>query len=169
MSPSEKMLLTATVAKRARDAKDMLRKRGVDPTTPESRAQIEAAMLRQATAICHAAQVRHTDSDAPKVIKRALRKYWRGQESRKPRVRKPDPKRDFHAGYHQFHHEDGTPYGSFVVRWDDLHTCETHDGEETFPSGWYWAAEFPGCLPDGDPSGPFVSSTAAWRDAREND
>lgn len=29
-------------------------------------------------------------------------------------------------------------------------------------SGWYWQACFPGCLPDGDPFGPFDSALAAY-------
>lgn len=34
------------------------------------------------------------------------------------------------------------------------------DGEE----GWYWWACFPGCLPDGEPFGPFPSQGAALND-----
>jgi hypothetical protein len=29
------------------------------------------------------------------------------------------------------------------------------EGGETLPEGWYWWSCFPGCLPDGDPIGPF--------------
>lgn len=32
--------------------------------------------------------------------------------------------------------------------------------------GFYWQACFPGCLPDGEPMGPFRSEAAAVRDAR---
>lgn len=32
--------------------------------------------------------------------------------------------------------------------------------------GWYWQACLPGCLPDGDPVGPFASYAAALADAR---
>lgn len=35
--------------------------------------------------------------------------------------------------------------------------------------GWYWQACFPGCLPDGDPMGPFDSYAAALADARSYD
>lgn len=33
--------------------------------------------------------------------------------------------------------------------------------------GWYWWSCFPGCLPDGDPFGPFVTSDEALSDAQE--
>lgn len=35
------------------------------------------------------------------------------------------------------------------------------------PSGWYWRACFPGCLPDSDPVGPFDSEAEAIADAQE--
>lgn len=74
---------------------------------------------------------------------------------------------------HSFLTPDGSPYGSLETfrvtrqnrcgwgdngRWDDgsLIRC-----------GWYWQASFPGCLPDGDPMGPFRSESAAIRDAQE--
>lgn len=31
--------------------------------------------------------------------------------------------------------------------------------------GWYWQACFPGCLPDGEPSGPFKTEEEAMDDA----
>lgn len=57
--------------------------------------------------------------------------------------------------YHQFINEDGEPYGSFE-------TIETADGE------WFWQACFPGCLPDGDPVGPFITEIDAIADAMNN-
>tara|TARA_Y100001951_G_scaffold74372_1_gene61348 strand:- start:167 stop:439 length:273 start_codon:yes stop_codon:yes gene_type:complete len=75
---------------------------------------------------------------------------------------------DGDAGYHQFHTEDGTPYGSFEVFWCDANG-EIIDGmaiEQTKP-GWYWWACSPGCTPDGEPNGPFGSSQAARADAEE--
>jgi hypothetical protein len=33
-------------------------------------------------------------------------------------------------------------------------------------AGWYWWACFPGCLPDGEPSGPFDTMQEAIDDAR---
>lgn len=33
--------------------------------------------------------------------------------------------------------------------------------------GWYWWPCFPGCLPNGEPSGPFASEEEALADARE--
>jgi hypothetical protein len=42
------------------------------------------------------------------------------------------------------------------------------DGEPLIP-GWYWQACFPGCLPDGEPIGPFASETEALADAQEDE
>lgn len=33
--------------------------------------------------------------------------------------------------------------------------------------GWFWQACFPGCLPDGEPVGPFATKQEAIEDARE--
>lgn len=33
--------------------------------------------------------------------------------------------------------------------------------------GWYWQACFPGCLPDGEASGPFATEAEALEDARD--
>jgi hypothetical protein len=72
---------------------------------------------------------------------------------------------DSHAGYHQFHaDETQEPYGSFEVIWED----GTNDfGDGPVPSGWYWWACSPGCLPDGEPTGPFAYSQQAHQDADE--
>lgn len=40
--------------------------------------------------------------------------------------------------------------------------------EEGIRSGWFWQACFPGCLPDGDASGPFDSYAEALADAQSN-
>ncbi len=32
---------------------------------------------------------------------------------------------------------------------------------ETYVAGWYWWPCFPGCLPDGEPVGPFVTEAEA--------
>lgn len=34
--------------------------------------------------------------------------------------------------------------------------------------GWYWWSCFPGCLPDGDPIGPFNTEALAIADAQES-
>jgi len=59
--------------------------------------------------------------------------------------------------YLHFTDETGATYGSFEVYWN-----EDHDSEL---SGWYWSPCFPGCLPDGDPSGPFETYEMALEDA----
>lgn len=37
---------------------------------------------------------------------------------------------------------------------------------EPVPQGWYWWSCFAGCLPDGDPIGPFVSAKEAEEDVQ---
>ena len=67
--------------------------------------------------------------------------------------------------YHQFTNDQGEQYGSFEVFW----TVEQHNiiGEEIAPAGWYWYACFPGCMPDGEPSGPFPNEQEAIKDATD--
>lgn len=38
---------------------------------------------------------------------------------------------------------------------------------EQLPAGWYWWACSPGCLPDGEPYGPFDTEEEALADARD--
>lgn len=38
-------------------------------------------------------------------------------------------------------------------------------GEGDSLAGWYWWACFPGCLPDGEPNGPFATEAEAIADA----
>jgi len=62
---------------------------------------------------------------------------------------------DSHKGYHSFHAEESQEkYGSFEIYFLPK-------------SGWYWHACFAGCLPDGEPSGPFAYSQQAHQDANE--
>lgn len=80
-----------------------------------------------------------------------------------------------HAGYHQFHDEDGEKFGSFEVFWCDEATLYSgepsdvtdKDHPDYIEAGWYWWPCFPGCLPDGDCLGPFSSSLDAMLDADE--
>ena len=61
--------------------------------------------------------------------------------------------------YHQFRNETGEAFGSFeVFRYED---------ELPAMVGWYWQACFPGCLPDGEPTGPFETEQDAIKDATE--
>ena len=41
------------------------------------------------------------------------------------------------------------------------------DVEDRYEPGWYWHSCFPGCLPDGDPMGPFATEDEALADARD--
>ena len=46
--------------------------------------------------------------------------------------------------------------------------CDMRDEDGDFlREGWYWQAGFPGCLPDGEPNGPFATQADALADARE--
>jgi hypothetical protein len=46
---------------------------------------------------------------------------------------------------------------------DDL----TNEEGEPLEAGWYWWTRFPGCMPDGEPSGPFATEADAIADAQE--
>jgi hypothetical protein len=65
------------------------------------------------------------------------------------------------VGYHRFLDAYlNEEQGSFEVFYDD--GCQ-----EPYPEpGWYWHPCFPGCLSDGEPVGPFDTSTEAWEDAQ---
>ena len=63
--------------------------------------------------------------------------------------------------YHQFTNSDGSTYGSFETFFDYGDTITSTE------PGWYWHACSPGCLPDGDASGPFENEQEAIKDATE--
>ena len=41
------------------------------------------------------------------------------------------------------------------------------DGDLELTSGYHWWTCFPGCLPDGDPNGPFETEELALADAQD--
>lgn len=45
---------------------------------------------------------------------------------------------------------------------------ETED-DEPLETGWYYWQCLPGCLPDGDPIGPFETEDEALADAQDNE
>ncbi len=49
----------------------------------------------------------------------------------------------------------------------DYPLCYVDGWEEEYPEGWYWWSCSPGCLPDGDPIGPFDTEEEALHDAVE--
>ena len=49
----------------------------------------------------------------------------------------------------------------------ELQSCDCCPDEPS-QVGWYWWACFPGCLPDGEPNGPFESEEDALADARDS-
>jgi hypothetical protein len=68
--------------------------------------------------------------------------------------------------YYPFKNEDGSKHGSFeVFRLDEIEICNGEGGD--LSPGWYWQACFPGCLPDGEPVGPFETEKDAIESAQE--
>ncbi len=70
--------------------------------------------------------------------------------------------------YHAFKNEEGIAYGSFEVFALDgsINDDVLNERGEPLAAGWYWWPCFPGCLPDGEPNGPFETEAQATRDAR---
>jgi hypothetical protein len=69
-----------------------------------------------------------------------------------------------HEGFHSFHiDETQETYGSFEIWWHDDGVFWS-EGDQ-LATGWYWWARLPGCLPDGDLTGPFAYSQQAHQDA----
>lgn len=79
----------------------------------------------------------------------------------------PEPTANDMNGYHNFRGDEQHQfYGSFRVFWHTEGALFLFPGtEDVMPEGWYWQAEFPGCLPDGEPIGPFETSREAYEDA----
>ena len=76
--------------------------------------------------------------------------------------------------FYSFQSDTGEPFGScevfylnpaeaWEVMGDSLEVSE--DGAHLTLQGWYWQACFPGCLPDGEPCGPFQTEAEAMADA----
>ena len=65
--------------------------------------------------------------------------------------------------YQQFTTETGEQYGGYEVFY--YHDSVGIDATRLGPAGWYWHACLPGCMPDGDLSGPFQSEAEAIADA----
>lgn len=76
--------------------------------------------------------------------------------------------------YHRFKDENGYEYGSFetfeVTPEESESATKADPDNPVFPEpGWYWWPCFPGCIPDGDPMGPFASEKDALFDVKERD
>jgi len=92
-------------------------------------------------------------------------------------ARKPIHTSNSHAGYHPFRDEMGKPMKgtSCWIVWRDYGDVDRSefdldDDEEFDPheyEGWYYTPCYPGCLPDGDFTGPFATSRAAYREAMQ--
>ena len=73
-----------------------------------------------------------------------------------------------YTGMHEFTNCDNEAFGSFEVFQGKDYCDENNelgDGEIN-PYSFYWWACFAGCLPDGDPIGPFTTSAEAYHDAQ---
>lgn len=56
----------------------------------------------------------------------------------------------------------------FFLKKATILVCDMRDEEgDPFEEGWYWQTGFPGCMPDGEPNGPFATQADALADARE--
>jgi hypothetical protein len=75
------------------------------------------------------------------------------------------------VSYHSWKDEEFGPVGSFEVWHYDGSEPEFMRDEEDQPlaAGWYWWACYPGCLPDGEPMGPFETEDAALRNAHDDE
>ena len=71
--------------------------------------------------------------------------------------------------YYHFRADDGSDFGSFEVFALDGSVNDDISQEDGTPykAGWYWWACFPGCLPEGEPWGPFGTEQDAITDARD--
>ena len=69
--------------------------------------------------------------------------------------------------FHKFTDEGGHSYGSFESFHHYRDAFSALPDEFDLPTGWYWWACSPGCLPDGEPSGPFPTEQAAIKDATD--
>jgi hypothetical protein len=54
----------------------------------------------------------------------------------------------------------------YMSRADIREADWTDEAGEPLDCGWYWWSCSPGCLPDGEPNGPFVTEEEALADAR---
>lgn len=73
-----------------------------------------------------------------------------------------------YSGIHQFTDPDpniDASWGSFEV-FQGIDVLENDDCDCYDLSGWYWWSCFAGCLPDGEPIGPFETSAEAYHDAQ---
>jgi hypothetical protein len=69
--------------------------------------------------------------------------------------------------YHHFKADDGSAIGSFETFHMTQKDARQCFGPE-YDAGWYWWACFPGCMPDGEPSGPYATEQEAIDNAQEN-
>lgn len=76
-----------------------------------------------------------------------------------------------HSGEFLYAHEDSWCADVFkeavMESWADESTDAAEaDAAKTLQGYYYWSC-FPGCMPDGEPNGPFDSEEAAMDDARD--
>lgn len=64
------------------------------------------------------------------------------------------------------HHHIG-PNALFPVEHCEPTVAVPDDEDKCRGRGWYWHSCFPGCLPDGEPNGPFDTEAEAVEDAQQ--
>lgn len=73
--------------------------------------------------------------------------------------------------------QDGDPILEFVPELDNATWGERNNinvffsrskPKDGYKKGYYWVHEYPGCMPEGDPNGPFPTEKDAWEDARND-
>lgn len=63
--------------------------------------------------------------------------------------------------------EPSVPAGYEVFHSKEYNDGPCNEGDLALETGWYWWSCQPGCLPDGDPVGPFDTWSDAVNDCRE--
>jgi hypothetical protein len=69
---------------------------------------------------------------------------------------------EYVMNYHSFHNEDGHAFGSFEIFQEDK---DQRIYDPFLKDNWFWWSCLPGCLPDGDKTGPFKTWKEAFNDA----
>ena len=70
-------------------------------------------------------------------------------------------------GFHRFVDREGNLYGSFEVFYVSYGKGSKYAAANIDSVGWYWWSCQPGCMPDGEPIGPFNTSQEAFDNAQE--
>lgn len=81
-----------------------------------------------------------------------------------PRISQDVTQMPVFQGFHSWTEEGTAARISLEVFHHEAGHAE-HPGNQDLETGWYWWPCSPGCLPDGEPSGPFPTAEGAYLDA----